>query len=207
MANAMAAGRLDAFSAWEPTPTLALLDHPDFNLIARSDARGYLYFTRRFFEQQPAVVRAMVAAEIRALRWLQTNDKHVYIASGWARDRAAAFAGADLTLTVYDFLRLARNDLLRVPTAPRLLPQLLAPTGELYRQFPLSRAFGLIASDADWNRVRQSFAVDLVPRILTNAPHYHLDDLRLGQSLSPAPELMGGATPRHARALSARTPG
>src|SRR5262249_13839219 len=36
MPSALASRRVDAFSAWEPTPTLATLDHPDFNVIARA---------------------------------------------------------------------------------------------------------------------------------------------------------------------------
>jgi sulfonate transport system substrate-binding protein len=183
MADALAAGRIDAFSAWEPTPTLALLDHPDFNVIARADARGYLGFTRRFFEQRPAAVRAMVAAEIRAVHWLRINDKNLYIASGWARQRAVAFAGGEMPLTVYDFLRLAHGDLLRVPTAPRLLPGSLAPSSELWRQFQLSRAFGLISPDADWRRVRESFITDLVPRIISDSLRAHPAELSPGPAL------------------------
>jgi sulfonate transport system substrate-binding protein len=157
MADALAAGRIDAFSAWEPAATLALLDHPDFEVLARTDARGFLYFTRAFYERQPAVVRAMVAAEGRALRWLGTNDKNVYIASRWAREHAVAFGGAELPLTAYDFLRLAHRDILRIPTAPHLEPELLAPSGELEQQFRLARAFDLISAHADWERVRRSF--------------------------------------------------
>ncbi len=189
MAPALADGRIDAFCAWEPTPTLALLDHPSFEVLARSDARGYLYFTRSFFERQPAVVRALVAAEVRALRWLRTNDKNVYIAGRWAREQAVAFGGAELPISVYDIDRLARRDILRVPQAPRLLPQLLAPEptafipGELPQQFRVSRDLGLIAANASWQRVRQSFAIDVVPQIVAAASRYRLDELRLGPRL------------------------
>lgn len=157
MAGALAAGRIDAFSAWEPAATLALLDHPDFEVLARTEARGFLYFSRAFYERHPAVVRAIVAAEARALRWLGTNDKNLYIASGWARERAVAFGGAELPLTAYDFLRLAHRDILRIPTAPRLEAALLAPSGALEQQFRLAREFALLPAAADWGRVRASF--------------------------------------------------
>jgi hypothetical protein len=139
--------------------------------------------------RKPGVVRAMIAAEIRALQWLRRNDKNLYIASQWARDRAGTFAGSDLPLTGYDFLRLARRDVLRVPTAPRLLPQLLAPAptawipGEVPQQFRMSREWGLIEPDSDWERVRQSFSVELVPSLLADATTYHLNDLRLGTAI------------------------
>jgi hypothetical protein len=189
MAPALAERQIDAFAAWEPTPTQAILDHPGFEVLVRADARGYLYFTRRFFERQPAVVRAVIASEIRALRWLRLNDKNVYIASRWAREQAVAFGGGELPISVYDIDRLARRDILRVPEAPRLLPQLLSPgptaflPGELPDQFRVSRAFGLIDARADWNRVRNSFAIDVVPQILTSPSHYRLDELRLGPRL------------------------
>jgi NitT/TauT family transport system substrate-binding protein len=169
MAEALASKRIEAFSAWEPAPTLALADHPNFEVLERKDARGYIYFTRDFFDRQPAVVRAIIAAEIRALSWLRRNDKNVYVASRWARERAVAFAGAELPLTAYDFHRLARRDILRVPTAPRFPADLLSPAGELYRQFRLSQEFGLIAADARWDRLRQSFAVDVVPELQRSA--------------------------------------
>jgi NitT/TauT family transport system substrate-binding protein len=189
MADALASGRIDAFSAWEPTPTLTLLDHPTFEVLARADARGYLYFARPFFLRQPRVVRALVASEIRALRWLRLNDRNLYIACGWARERAVRFGGTELPLTVYDYHRLARRDILRVPTAPRLVPGLLEPPptafipGEVPQQFRVSRELGMIAADAEWQRVRWSFAADVVPEILSDAARHRLDDLRLGPSL------------------------
>jgi NitT/TauT family transport system substrate-binding protein len=178
MASALAAGRIDAFSAWEPTPTLAMLEHPEFEILDRTEARGFLYFTRAFFERRPEVVRALVAAEIRALRWLRTNDKNVYIASRWARDHAVTFGRAELSLTVYDFLRLAKRDILRVPGAPRVPPELLAPAGALREQFRLAREFGLIG-DVGWERVRSSFATEVVPTILDTTSDADLDRLRL----------------------------
>lgn len=189
MAGALAERRIDAFSAWEPTPTLARLNHPSFEVLEQEEARGYLCFTGQFAQKRPETTRALVASEIRALRWLRRNDRNLYIASGWARDRAVAFAGGELPLTAYDFLRLARRDLLRVPTAPRLLPHLLAPPptawipGEIPQQFRLARDAGLIDADADWERVRRSFAVGLVPEILATAKAHELDDLRLGEAL------------------------
>jgi sulfonate transport system substrate-binding protein len=189
MADALSERRIDAFSAWEPTPTLARLDHPSFEVLEQEEARGYLCFTGRFAAKRPAVVRALVASEIRALRWLRRNDRNLYIASRWARDRAATFAGGELPLTAYDFLRLARRDLLRVPTAPRLLPNLLAPAptawipGEIPQQFRLSRDAGLIDAGAEWERVHRSFTVGLVPEILSTAAAHDLDHLRLGQAL------------------------
>lgn len=165
MADALATRRIDAFSAWEPTPTLARLQHPEFEVLEQRDARGYIYFARTFFERQPAAVRAIVAAEIRALAWLRRNEKNVYVASGWAHARAVAFGGAELPLSVYDFHRLARRDVLCIPAAPRLLPELLAPGGELEQQFLLAREFGLIDAGADWARVRRSFAVEVVPEL------------------------------------------
>jgi sulfonate transport system substrate-binding protein len=183
MAEALAARQIDAFSAWEPTPTQALVNHPSFEILHRMEARGYIYFTRRFFERHPAVVRAVVASEIRALRWLRKNDRNLYIASRWAWDKAAAFQGAELPSTAYDFLRLAKRDLLREPTAPRLLPELLAPPptafipGEVSEQFRLSQQFDLIPASASWDRVRQSFTDGLVPQILGAAARFQLDEL------------------------------
>jgi NitT/TauT family transport system substrate-binding protein len=179
MPRALAERRIDAFSAWEPTPAQAVLDYPDFEILARMDARGYVYFTRDFYERHPRAVRAVVASEIRALRWLRSSEKNLYIACRWAYDRAAAFGGEEPPTTVYDFHRLARRDILRVPEAPRLRPELLAPSGALHRQFRLSRALGLIDAAADWQRVEQSFVLDLVPQLLAAPREHHLDDLRL----------------------------
>ncbi len=69
------------------------------------------------------------------------------------------------------------------------MPDLLEPPptafipGEVPQQFRVSRELGMIAADADWQRVRWSFAADVVPEILSEAARHHLDDLRLGPSL------------------------
>jgi NitT/TauT family transport system substrate-binding protein len=183
MPAALADGRIDAFSAWEPTPAQALMDHPDWEVVAQTETRGFIYFDRAFFQRHPEVVRAVIASEIRVLRWLRLNGKNVYVASGWAREEAIAFRGEELPLTTDDFHRLARMDVLRIPDAPRLRPELLEEGGELRRQFLLSRQFALLPPEAAWDRVRQSFVPELAPQILASAAPSVLNDYHPGQRL------------------------
>lgn len=179
MADDLAAGRLDAFFAWEPTVSRALLAHPSFEVIYRKDSRGYLFFTGVFARRHPDAARAVTASLVRAVRWLRVNDRNLYIASGWARQGWLDFMKTPATVSVHDILRTARGDLLRSETAPRLLAPWLRRGGAVYEQFHLSRDIGLVPRRAAWDPVRRSFDLDLVPQLEAASGAWHLDDLHL----------------------------
>lgn len=62
MPEALNRNEIDAFAAWEPTPTIALITCERAVVIHRSLSSGYLYFSRSFAQRHPEAMRLIVAA-------------------------------------------------------------------------------------------------------------------------------------------------
>ncbi len=63
MPDALADGSIDAFSAWEPTPTIALTRFRNQVVIHRSLSSGYLYFSRSLAESRPKASAAWCGSQ------------------------------------------------------------------------------------------------------------------------------------------------
>ncbi len=72
MPKALHEGKIDAFAAWEPTPFITVKQYPETVIIHKSLSSGYMYFKREFFDKHPEIVRLFLAAEIRAINWMNT---------------------------------------------------------------------------------------------------------------------------------------
>src|SRR5208283_6123480 len=77
-------GNIDAFAAWEPTVSIALKARPTGAVIHKSRYLGFVVFKRDFAENHPEAVREILASEIRAIRWMQSNSQNVRKSSEWA---------------------------------------------------------------------------------------------------------------------------
>ena len=55
---------IDAFSAWEPIPAMALHHNNSQKIVSRSLSVGFLFFTNDFYKNHPDMVELIVAAEI-----------------------------------------------------------------------------------------------------------------------------------------------
>ncbi len=61
MADALSAGRIYAFTAWEPGVSEALKEHPDFYRNFQSMTSGYMYFTDEIVNSNPEAVKQIIA--------------------------------------------------------------------------------------------------------------------------------------------------
>lgn len=83
MAEAAHNGSIDAFSAWEPIPTIAMSRYPELVPVGRSLTTGYLYFSRTFARNSPELIRFVVASQLRAMAWLTVSADNLLMASSW----------------------------------------------------------------------------------------------------------------------------
>lgn len=173
MPDAMDHGSIDAFAAWEPTPFLAEHRHENQISIHRSICSGYLYFSGRLMGRHPEAVRHIVAAELRALKWMK-NRHNLHEASEWAL-RAGRSLTSDLELTSEDYSLLARKDLLGLGAIPFLPEQALEAGGRLLREFDFLVGLGKISDDVPWETVRGRFASTLLQEILVKRNQYAYD--------------------------------
>ncbi len=154
MAAALAAGRIDAFSAWEPTSSQALLMVTGAKRIRRSTCSGYLYFARGLSTRHSLARQHIVAAQLRAMQWLREEPENLSRAAKWARLAARAFSGQPVQLRLAKWAELARQDILGPAGGAELIAADLKVGGLLFTDVGFLKQLGKIAATVSWASIR-----------------------------------------------------
>ncbi|GFO64255.1 NrtA/SsuA/CpmA family ABC transporter substrate-binding protein [Geomonas paludis] len=165
MPQALAEGKIDAFSAWEPTPTLAFAAHREFHLVHKGVSYGFLCLRGDFVRSRPAQARELAAAVARACGWMRI-PRDLEQAAGWTAASATSLQGSPYLLTRRAMNNIIRNDLLNVPGAPRIPTALLSEEGLLYQKFTFLKRIGKIPESTPWAKVRDSFDIEMMRQVM-----------------------------------------
>jgi len=169
---------ISAFSAWEPTPTIALNKYKDMVVIHRSVSTGYLYYKKSFAIKNRQGVNQLVAAEIRAIRWMQEDRRNLKLASGWALTESKRLLYGKPGITIEQNIDLAVNDMLGGASNANIPKRLLTNDGPLNKEFRFLKAIGKIPVGIGWRRVRDSFDTQITMQIVANQNKYSLNRFR-----------------------------
>lgn len=175
MAEALDNGEIDAFSAWEPTPTIATSSYPDQVVIHRSLTSGYLYFSSSLASQHPEAVRQIVASELRALNWMQDDVQNLLAASQWSLQAAQDFSGQPPMLTLNQYVELANDDLLGMSSIPTVPEKDLSSQGPLFQELRFLQALGKIPDHLGWDDVTPCFDLAILEQLLLETEKYQLN--------------------------------
>jgi ABC-type taurine transport system substrate-binding protein len=173
--RAFQAGHIDAFAAWEPAVSIALKSRPSATVIHRSRYLGFVVFTRDFADKHPEAVREILAAEIRAIRWMQSDSQHVRQSSEWAIQTGVIFTGEQVARSPEQFggIIAESGDLNLVPI---IAEEDLRENGHLCREFEFLKAMGRIPQATEWRDVERQFDVKIVKEILGHPKKYRLNE-------------------------------
>ncbi len=176
MPEALHSGEITAFSAWEPTPAITLIRYPENVVIHRYLSSGYIYFTKVFSDKYPEAVRQIIAAEVRALRWMQRSEENLLRSSKWALQASESLTGQKLTLTIEQNAALVRKDILGI-TSPPIIPQSdLRQDGPLQTEFEFLKTLNKIPTSVNWERVQNSFDFQVMIDVITHSKKYKLNE-------------------------------
>ncbi len=176
MPEALLAGEIVAFSAWEPTPAITLMKYPESTIIHRYISSGFMYFARTFSENHLELVRQILAAEIRALKWMKSNRQNLLLASEWAVQAGEGLTNRKSELSVEQNASLAENDILGLTSAPIIPQNDLRENGPLHMEFELLKTLGKIPSASNWEKVHNSFDLRIITDVLANSKKYKLHE-------------------------------
>jgi ABC-type nitrate/sulfonate/bicarbonate transport system substrate-binding protein len=178
MPRALEEGRVAAFTSWEPSTAMILKEHEDFTVIHRSQFSGYLYFSGEFVARAPEAARRIVAAQLRAMSWLQANDQNLLRSCRWAREAHQAAVGSSPSLSDQQLAQIVKSDLLDVAPIPEIPEHDLQAEGALARAFAFLQKLGQLPSEATWELTRRGFDRALINQVLQQAERYRLDEHR-----------------------------
>ena len=122
MPEALADGSIDAFAAWEPTPSLVISSAPDrFAAIGRQNTSAYLVADRMLLERHPEVGQQLAAALVRAMHWLK-QDRHLQQAVAWNLATISGLGSGGPQNRPDQLQRIVAADLAAINYSPRLAP-------------------------------------------------------------------------------------
>lgn len=169
---ALLSNQIDAMSIWSPILDAALHDHPDLVILQRFLNSSFIVLRRSFVDQEPEAASLILAAYLRALRWMKDDPRHLLLAAGWAKGRAESFqkktfASLDLicATTERDILAYAANP--SIPQADR------EEGGQIHKLFTFLQQKGKLPTSASWPQLRASIDLHLIRGILAQ-PDTHL---------------------------------
>ena len=133
-----------------------------------------MYYARTFSENHPELVRQILAAEIRALKWMKSNRQNLLLASEWAIQAVEDLTKGKLELSVGQNANLAENDILGLTSAPIIPQNDLRENGPLHMEFELLKTLDKIPSASNWDKVHNSFDRRIITDVLANSKKYKL---------------------------------
>lgn len=175
MITALKDGRIDAFSAWEPTPFIAIRDNSDFIVTHRGKSYGFIYGLNSYMDGNPEIAKLIVSSEIRALRWLRKHnlsDK----SSEFVIRAIDDFSVLDVLLTPREITVLSEKDLpgIRFKNYPRINKEWLADDGVIAKEFYFLLKLGLIDDNVVWSDVKKMFDLNIIEEIISNYNKYRI---------------------------------
>ena len=174
MPDGLNRGKIDAFSAWEPTPTIGLTRFPGQVIIHRSLSSGYLYFSPDFADRHPDALRLITASEVRALNWLGRWDKNLLEASRWTMLAGQALSGQKSVLSAKQYVALAKDDLLGIPSVGAIPANDLKSGGRLFQEFKFLKRLGKISASVSWDEVMSRFDQSVIEEVASTPEKYQL---------------------------------
>lgn len=177
MIEALHHNEIDAFAAWEPIPSMALHKYNDQMIIHKAYTMGYLFFSVDFYKRNPEVVKIIVAAEVRAFNWLQSNRSNLLKGVEWSLIETNKFLSeGKVELTNYQLSTLAKKDILSNPNLPSISSGDLDSAGFIRKEFDFLKEWNFIADSVSWLHIASGFNKKILPEIQKNPNKYRLHE-------------------------------
>jgi len=174
MIEALAAGRIDAFAAWEPLPSIALKRIEETVIVFRHLNPSYLYINRPLVERDPETASLLVASVIRGLAWMKSKEEHLHMAGEWTLAAQELLQGKRAGLSAEEIAVLTMQEIKSVTSSPSIPERELTEKGSIRKKFDFLKSRGDLAASATWEKVMRSFERGTITSVLANPKKYRL---------------------------------
>lgn len=175
LAGALYRKEIDAFAVWEPISAMAMKEHQGFVTMYQQLTTGYMYFLRDFYKKRPEAAKQIVAAVVRAFRWMQSKRQNLLLAGKWAKQAGESLGAQKIPLSSKEMADLAQKDILGLTSVPLISRDNLKHNGPLHGELRFLKTLGKIPPSATWERIRNSFDHNLLNEVLANPAPFGID--------------------------------
>lgn len=166
---------VDAVICWEPITTSILENVPNSIATFSSDGYTYVAFDLDFAKKHPSVQKAILAAVVRASRWLKQNDQNLLNALGWIREGSIAFSEKSVIEPDAKWVALLKTQGIQSPSFPLIRDDITDEKGIFHQQFQFLKKMGSIPADADWKVICDHINTKLLPDIISESEFWHIN--------------------------------
>lgn len=160
MLDAMENKKIDAFTTFEPTATIYTKIDPTLHTIHRSfSSYGFFNIRKDYGERHKDAVKAVIAAQIRAITWLTESNKNINMASLWMAEESAKIARIPLVKYIKELNSISAENISGNIDIKSIVPsaELLKPGGDINNEFEFLKTIGFIPKDRKWEDATRHF--------------------------------------------------
>ncbi len=178
MPERLSNGEIMAFCAWEPTPTMALKNYTKAKIIHQRLSLGFFYFLDTVYQKHPGAVSLILAAQVRAISWMQEEKQNLLLACEWGLAAGEQAFGAKINLSTNDIAAIAMKDILGQIQNPGIAEDDIKINGPLHQEFMFLIDIGKIPASLSWHQTRNKFTPEILDMVWANKNNYRLDEFK-----------------------------
>lgn len=176
MPEALDAGKITVFSAWEPTPATALKNYTNSIIIHQRLSLGFFYFLETLYQKHPEAVSHILAAQIRAIRWMQDKRQNLSRACKWNIAAIDKAFGIKINLSVDDIAAIAMKDILGQTSNLGITEDTLKVNGPLDQEFKFLISIEKVPASASWALTRKKFQPGILNKTWSERDKYRINE-------------------------------
>jgi ABC-type taurine transport system substrate-binding protein len=176
MLDAIKNKKIDAFTTFEPTATIYTKIDPTLHTIHRSfSSYGFFNIRKDYGERHKEAVKAVIAAQIRAMLWIKESDRNLNIASLWMAEESSDIANIPLNRYIKELNTICSEDIsgnVNIYSAA-LNDDIIRSGGDINKEFEFLKAIGFIPKDGKWEDVIKHFDTHTANDVIKGMKLYH----------------------------------
>ncbi|WP_420265578.1 ABC transporter substrate-binding protein [Candidatus Magnetominusculus dajiuhuensis] len=176
MKDALMNNKIFAFADTGSTVSFTLRNYLDSVVIFRTMTSGYIYFSKEFYIKHPEAVRQVIAAEIRAIKWLKANKENISLAATWVQANIKSLAGENFDITPEQIEAILTSDTMWQSDVPVITQTSLTRDGSIASALEFLKSHGLIDSSVSTEKIIGSFDRKLIYDVHNMPDKYNLNE-------------------------------
>lgn len=169
MPDALLDGDIDAFAAWEPTPSLFLAQHSDhYSIAGRQSSTSFLVVSKAFTDLRPEATQLLAAAIARAMHWIEKDANNLVRVVSWNQTAIQKLTGKPSLISTEDLIRRITSDLQAISYSAKLSTFKDKDNNLLADELEFLKNIGKLPKTAQWRNIRTSFDNNIMEKTYRN---------------------------------------
>ena len=175
MGSALLQKKIDAFSAWEPTPEATIAANPNrFGVIGRQASASHVVLLQSTAGRHPELRFHLAAALARAINWIRHDRKALLLATGWTLEDMPALTGTASLLPHEQLAALITRELEALGHSPKIPRETAGDSSLLAEELLFLKEQGKVSAAATWDSIRASFDFKAMEQVMKQPQIYQL---------------------------------